>query len=510
MCRSVSYGELVTQGLAQSVLDGRRPRWKLPRAASLRRQDPRLLLGVLALNAIGLILLGTGHMRMTVALMLLPILLVAVATLADADGTILVIAALMLELTIPQLNDSLPLGIGTQIFPSDIVVVFAVVAWFVERGFRTDPNTTTALARFRSPVLGLPLALFAVAIGVAAVRGHNAYGASLVGRPLRMFLYAAIGLAIVRVDSRKLFKAIVVAFYTATVWQLLNAFYYMATGSSQSIAPDLSTGGTRFLSIAVSLYLSGTFFLALINLSIETSAGAKPLHAVMLILSAVEIGLAFSRGTFITITLLGSILFLSLRDVRRGALAMLPVVIPLLLVGVLLLARSDSTVIPTFVKRINPSITADQSVKWRQKANDELLKQYHSAPIFGVGFGKDINFVVNFQDVHTTQQAHNDFLYILAGSGIVGLGSFLLVIGASIGDALRRLRVAAEPHERALLLFASVTAASFLLNGLVEPLITLPSVVLTIWTLLLLPLAVRPAMPAAAGSGAAPSPARAV
>ena len=151
---------------------------------------------------------------------------------------------------------------------------------------------------------------------------------------------------------------------------------------------------------------------------------------------------------------------------------------------------------PTLVKRINPSISADNSFRWRQKANDELLKQFHQSPLFGVGFGKGIHFVLEGQEVNTTQQAHNDFLYLLAGSGIFGLGSFLLVVTAAIGNALRRLRGAVEPHDRALLLFAAVTSASFVLNGLVEPLITLPSVILTIWTLLLLPAAVP--VPAAA------------
>src|SRR5204863_2933332 len=156
---------------------------------------------------------------------------------------------------------------------------------------------------------------------------------SLIGRPARMFLYAAIAVALVRVDARRLYKGIVIAFYTATVWELLNAAYYMVTGGSQSIAPDLSTGGTRVLSIAVSLYLAGTFFLALINLSLETSTGAKTIHAAMLILSGVEIGLAFSRGTFITVVFLGAILFLFLRDVRKAALAPLPLAIPVLALG---------------------------------------------------------------------------------------------------------------------------------------------------------------------------------
>jgi O-antigen ligase len=461
------------------------------------RLDARILLGALALNAIALVAVGTGRPRVMVALAVVPILIVAVALLSSAEATVLVIAALTLELTIAPLNNALPTGTSIQVFPSDLVLVLALIAWFIERTGR-DSNRRVRAGRMRSPALGVPLLLFTIAIASAAYRGHVAYGESLIGRPARMFLYAAIACAVVRVDTRRLYKGAVIAFYSATVWQLFNAGYYLATGRSQSIAPDLSTGGTRVLSIAVSLYLSGAFFLALINLALERPYGPKPLHAAVLLLSGAEIAIAFSRGTFITLALLAVILFLFLRDVRVAALAPLPLAIPLLVAGVLVLARTNSTIIPTLEKRINPSISSDNSIRWRQKANGELLKQFHQSPIFGVGFGKDIHFALEGQEVDTTQQAHNDFLYLLAGSGLFGLGSFLLLVTAAIGDALRRLRTAAEPHERALLLFASVTAASFLLNGLVEPLITLPSVILTIWTLLLLPMAVtQPAVAAA-------------
>jgi O-antigen ligase len=429
--------------------------------------DPRILLAALALNGLA------------------PVLIVGLALLSGTDATVLVVAALTLELTIPTLNNALPLGTSIEVFPSDLVLVLALATWFTARVSRD--REAQRFVPLRSSVLGLPLALFTIAVVSAAYRGHVAYGESLIGRPARMFLYAAVACALVRVDRQRLYRGIVIAFYGATVWQLFVAAYYLATGGSQSIAPDLSTGGTRVLSISVSLYLSGTFFLALINLALERPYGPKPLHAAMLLLSGVEIALAFSRGTFITLTLLTVILFLFLRDVRVAALAPLPLAIPLMVAGVLVLARTNSTVIPTLVKRINPSISADASFRWRQKANDELLKQFHQSPLFGVGFGKDIHFLLEGQEVDTTQQAHNDFLYLLAGSGIFGLGSFLLVVTAAIGDALRRLRGAVEPHDRALLLFAAVTASSFVLNGLVEPLITLPSVILTVWTLLLLP-----------------------
>jgi O-antigen ligase len=465
---------------------------------STRLRYAALIAVALLVNAIALVALSGGHKKIAIVIMLAPVIVVAVASLAATDGTSLVIAALILQMTIQPLNNALPLGSSIEVFPSDIVIVLAIAAWFADRALLpAERRAELTASRRLSPILGLPLLLFTFAIAYAAIRGHDLYGASLIGRPMRMFLYAAIALAIVRTEPRRLYRAIVIAFYAGAVWQLFNAFYYLGTGRSQSIAPDLSTGGTRVLSIAVSFYIAGTFFLALINLSMGGSGPARLLHGTMLILSAVEIGLAFSRGTFITVALLATILFLFLRDVRIGTVAALPLAIPILAVGVLVLARTDSTVIPTFVERINPSITHDQSVRWREKANAELVKQFHESPFTGVGFGRNIHFVIDFQQVDTSQQAHNDFLYILAGAGILGIGSFLLVIGAGIVDALRRLRRTTVPHERALLLFGMIMLATFVLNGLVEPLITLPTILLSIWTVLLLPMAVPQGQPEA-------------
>ena len=45
--------------------------------------------------------------------------------------------------------------------------------------------------------------------------------------------------------------------YGGTVWMMLNAAYYLATGTSQTDQINLSTGGLRVLSSTVGLYLGG-------------------------------------------------------------------------------------------------------------------------------------------------------------------------------------------------------------------------------------------------------------
>jgi hypothetical protein len=302
--------------------------------------DGRAVAAAIVFNSVAVAVLAAGHLRLAVALALAPALAALIGMLLAADGTVLVLAALGLELTLPQTNDALPLAGGTKIYPADLVVGLALAAWLLNRlsAIRSGVSAAAAPRRW-SPALGLPLLLFAIAVGSAAIRGHARYGAPLLGSPVRMILYAAIAVAVFRTTPQRLYRGIVIVFYAGAVWELFNAAYYAATGGSQSIAADLSTGGTRLLSVSVSLYLAGAFFLALINLSHAGPGRAKLLHATMLFLSAGGIVLSFSRGTFITVAVLGLVLVLFLQDVRVGALAALPLAVVLLAVAGLVLAE---------------------------------------------------------------------------------------------------------------------------------------------------------------------------
>jgi O-antigen ligase len=140
----------------------------------------------------------------------------------------------------------------------------------------------------------------------------------------------------------------------------------------------------------------------------------------------------------------------------------------------------------------------------------------------GVGFGRESTFFVNVKYGDATvpvrqtviQDPHNDFVYLLAGGGILALGSFALLLAAFARQARRALRLAARPEERVLVLWSCVTLFAFLVNAGSGLTLDAPASLLTIWTLLVLPSAVVAARERAVAAerprtpGAAPALAR--
>jgi O-antigen ligase len=107
-----------------------------------------------------------------------------------------------------------------------------------------------------------------------------------------------------------------------------------------------------------------------------------------------------------------------------------------------------------FAKKNNS--TAARLDYWR--AAWELLKE---KPIFGSGPG---TFTVGYQrlkrpEAEPAKLAHNDYLQQGSDSGLVGLGSFLALIGGSIFCLYRRIRPRAEPMLFAIWLGAAGLAA---------------------------------------------------
>ena len=158
------------------------------------------------------------------------------------------------------------------------------------------------------------------------------------------------------------------------------------------------------------------------------------------------------------------------------------------------------TVIPTFVDRITAPPSADSNVKWRQSASASIWAQVHESPWIGVGFGRTTTFTVEDvsqsglvipREQSATQDAHNGYLWLLAGGGVVTLGSFGLLLLAYAYDIWRRLRSTRDPTARALLTWSAATLVSFLLISLSSPVLSSPPTLLGIWVLLLLPSVVR-------------------
>src|SRR5581483_10434080 len=179
-----------------------------------------------------------------VLLALLPLLAVVFAWLVESDGTPLFVAGLGLGMSWSRLTSPLPLG-GGHLYPSDVIVLLALGAWVYSRALR--PERRGRIRWPSTPVLSLPLALFAIFTIFALIKGHERYGQTLYGQPTRLFVYAGIGATVGGLDARKVHRIATPVFYAGSTWMLLNAVYYVATGRSQTNQVDLSTGGERVL-----------------------------------------------------------------------------------------------------------------------------------------------------------------------------------------------------------------------------------------------------------------------
>ena len=111
------------------------------------------------------------------------------ALLAGRHRVVLVYAALALALW-PGGFASKEIGLGALVVTvPDVLVLFALGSWVAALLLKSpdDPVPTP-----RSMVVGIPLVLLALGIGQALIRGHDAYGVSLIGQPLRIALYAGL------------------------------------------------------------------------------------------------------------------------------------------------------------------------------------------------------------------------------------------------------------------------------------------------------------------------------
>jgi hypothetical protein len=426
----------------------------------------------------------------------LPLVALGFACLVASDRAVLFLAAIALPISTPPLNRPFSMG-GLQFFMSDALALLALSAWAAEvllraRGMRRSHTHV--------PILGWPYVLFAAAVLVALARGHEAYGEKLFGSPLRLLFYAGIASTILHVDARRLYRGLVVVLYVGTVWTLLNAAYYLATGTSQTGSHDLPTGGQRTLSISVSMYMASALFLALLNLRLDQSARSRMVHMAIACLAAIGVVLGFGRTVFVATAIGVAVILVLVRHVRSAFLTVLPLCIPFLVIGGIFLPRAAPDVVPSFVKRVSASPTRDENVQWREKANRAIWAQVRESPVTGVGFGRGACFTVDVvsssgvaipQRQCSSQDPHNSFLYLWAAGGLLTLGSFILVLGSYALDLRRRFAFALDERERLLLIWSSLTLLIFVLNSVAGPLFESTPDLLVLWAVLAVPVAVQ-------------------
>ena len=284
----------------------------------------------------------------------------------------IVLIAVALPLTdAPGARSSLPVPGGLSIFASDLLVLAAVLLWAGEKVYQRD-----VFPLARSPLLRWPLLLFGLSLVPGIVRGHVRYGENLVGQPVRLILYAAVGLALLKLRPRDVYWGLVTVLYAGTVWQLILAGYSIATGSHQTSSYLLSTGGTRVLSLGAGMYLAAAFLIALLNLEFDRGR-RRWLHLGVAGLALVAEALTFGRTTYVALILLIPVVFLALRGTRSFVLRKWPVWVAFGVVAIAAAALTPS-IGGTLVDRVSANPLNDSTVRWRMGSFEAALAGFKS------------------------------------------------------------------------------------------------------------------------------------
>lgn len=444
-----------------------------------------ILAAIVAVNALVGYAIAEGKTALAVGIASLPFLVLALERVILRRPRVLAYAALGLAMFGDRLNGPLPLPISTVIYPADILVSLAIGSWLIgrERG--------KEVRRLRTPVLGLPFAIFAVAILVAVIRGHQSYGLAYFSQPVRILVYAGIATAIADSTPRQLYRAIVAIFYVGAAWQAVLAAFYLATGRSQTESIDLSTGGTRTLALSTAMLLACSLVLALLNLDLDWKAGRRAVHLGVAALATFGIVVSLGRTTFAAVAALVPLLLITLRHARRAILSFVPLLLPALVLVAILVPRATPNLVPTLTARLTGKFKNDSALVTRQRKYDAALEGYGKDPILGLGFGRPYTYLDLDRSLKTISgDPENSYVYLLAGGGLFALGSWILLSLTFVWNTLRRLHVAAGT-DRVLVLWSLGAWFVLSVNEFTGPILSVPSLLLPLWIALLLPAVVR-------------------
>lgn len=131
---------------------------------------------------------------------------------------------------------------------------------------------------------------------------------------------------------------------------------------------------------------------------------------------------------------------------------------------------------PAFQLRIDQSLSAqgyDSERLWIWRANWQIFKDH---PLFGVGYGQNRSLAPEYYEkigapVGTlVSHAHNQYLHIASGTGIVGLLVYLLILFLFLALSLRCWAQSSEKYlfKRGLCLGLIGAQITFLVGGLTE------------------------------------------
>jgi hypothetical protein len=252
-----------------------------------------------------------------------------------------------------------------------------------------------------------------------------------------------------------------VSLRTGKFWEVLAA--YSPTLRTSAVFPDLNAAGSY---LAMTVLLSGGLIFA-----------GRRLHVRWILATCLMLGalwLTGSRSALVAAPLAG-VLVLAVMASLKGRSPLRPALIGAAVLMLMALAIAQSSE--------NTGRPLSPAASIRVEFTRTGLRMFSTHPVFGVGVGRYYLLSTKFSSaqlrgVDLRENAHNNFLQILAELGIVGLALFLWIL-----VAVRRHVWAALVASRAspILLGAVGGLSAFLLTCLAGHPLLIPEVAYAFW-----------------------------
>lgn len=284
------------------------------------------------------------------------------------------------------------------------------------------------------------LTLAAGALVAPTILGRDAWGGVAIGEALRMFsVVAVVAITLVAPGRVTRARAARVVQLSATV-PALAAIVQAATGTGTTIGAVERSSGTLSQANPAAFY----FTVAAVCSLVLVFEGKRPRYDVLALI-------AFAGAIVTTGSITGLLTFLTAvvvyvwlaRGLVSKAMAALGSALLILLAAALMSPVGQGRI----AEYTAPATTDAQgnSLLWRYEAWDKILAAWKVHPVTGLGLGATLP-----GGILATNIAHNEYIWILAEMGLIGIVVVLGIVAGYVGLLRRFVRLGASPMGWAL------------------------------------------------------------
>lgn len=295
----------------------------------------------------------------------------------------------------------------------------------------------------------LLLAIAAVPVGVGTAVGFPAHGIVAVEEGLRLLSVAAVAAVVLADRSRPSRTRSARVVQLAGIVPALVAVQQTLTGTGTTIGATMRASGTLSQANPAAFFFTLCAVASLV-LAFEGTRRRFDLLAV--------VGFAVAVVTTGSITgLMSLVLALVLLTVLTRGLLSRATGTLLTAIVVLVVAAVASPVGRGRLAEFTAAPSAEgegNSLLWRYEAWGKVIDAWQASPVTGLGLGATMP-----GGVLETNIPHNEYLWLLAEMGVLGLGLLLLVVAATVGLVLRFVRQGAARENAALVVTLVVATA---------------------------------------------------